>query len=92
MAERKLKRRRSQSPIPRSIHQSGDHASLTFQGSYNDVGRDQNNTYIGTYLGGKGYLAQSRQILTELRVAASQQAIDQSVGRIAGAHALVRLF
>ena len=30
-----------------SIHQSGDHASITIQGSYNEVGRDQYITNVG---------------------------------------------
>ena len=57
MADNRLKRifYRSQSPSPKpqpSIHQSGDNATITIQGSFNDVGRDQNNiTYI-TNLGG----------------------------------------
>ena len=30
-----------------SIHQSGPHASITIQGPYNDVGRDQYETFVG---------------------------------------------
>ena len=49
---RNLFKSRSRSPKPRpSIHQSGDNATITIRGSYNDVGRDQNITYI-TNLGG----------------------------------------
>ena len=49
-------------PTARSIHQSGDHASVTIQGSYFDVGGDQNfNTYIDTYFGGKLYLTKSKK-------------------------------
>ena len=50
--KRKFSRSRSRSPTPRpSIQQSGDNATITIQGPYNDVGRDQNITYI-THLGG----------------------------------------
>lgn len=76
-------------PTERLIHQSGNHSSITIQGSYNDVGRDQNNnTYnIGTYLGGESNRAQSKRSLTELFISASHQTIDESVVR----HALVSL-
>ena len=48
----------SRSPSPRpSIHQSGDNTTMTIQG-YNDVGRDQINTYI---LGGATSIIQSKQ-------------------------------
>ena len=33
-----------------SIHQSGDHASIIIQGSYNEVGRDQYITNVGRKL------------------------------------------
>ena len=57
--KRKLSKSRSPSPKPRpSIHQSGDNATITIQGSYHDVGRDQINTYI---LGGASSIIQSKQ-------------------------------
>ena len=48
---RKLKRKfsgsHSRSPTPRpSIHQSGDNANITIQGSFIDIGRDQNITNV----------------------------------------------
>ena len=63
MADNKLKRKFSRSHSPSSkprpsIHQSGSNATITIQGSYNDVGRDQNNTYI---LGGASSIIQSEQ-------------------------------
>lgn len=69
-----------------SIHQSGDYASITVQGPYNDVGRDQHITYIGgeLCLVPFGYISRSC-------LAASPQIIEQGMERIAGAHALVRL-
>lgn len=47
IAEGSLSQNRSQSlqPWP-SIQQTGDYSNITVQGSYNDVGRDQYNTYI----------------------------------------------
>ena len=65
MADHKLKRKFSRShslsPKPRpSIHQSGDNATITIQGSYNDVGRDQINTNI-TNLGGASSVILSKQ-------------------------------
>ena len=41
----------SRSPEQPSIHQWGDNATITIQGSYNDVGGDQNITNI-TNIGG----------------------------------------
>ena len=56
---------RARSPRPRpSINQSGPNATITIQGSYNDVGRDQ-ITYI-TNLGGTVSIIQSKQNLTRL--------------------------
>ena len=57
MTDQILSRKRPQSPVPQpSIHQSGDNASVTVHGPYNDVRGDQ-NTYI-THLGGKLRLVQ----------------------------------
>ena len=66
MADNKLKRKfsRSHSPSPKprpSIHQSGDNATITIQGSYNDVGRDQINI---TNFGGASSVILSKQNLT----------------------------
>ena len=53
----------SRSPERPSIHQSGDNATITIQGSYNDVGGNQNITNI-TNIGGTLWLIQSKQNLT----------------------------
>ena len=47
----------------RSIHQSGPNATFTVQGTYNDVGRDQNIINV-TYSGGTLRIIQPEQILT----------------------------
>ena len=45
------------------IHQSGPNATITIQGSYNDVGRDQHITN-GVNFGGALWIVQSKQNLT----------------------------
>ena len=47
----------------RSIHQLGPNATFTVQGTYNDVGRDQNIINV-TYSGGTLRIIQPEQILT----------------------------
>lgn len=74
-------------PTELAIHQSGNSASVTIQGPYNDVGRDQNNTYIG----GKLCLVPFESISRSC-IAATQRTIDRSVGCIVAVHALVRLY
>ena len=63
--QRKLKRKfsGSHSRLPPSIHQSGPNATITIQGSYNDVGRDQNITNVINF-GGTLWFIQSKQNLT----------------------------
>ena len=65
---RKLKGKfsRSHSRSRPSINQSGPNATITIQGSYNDVGRDQHITNITnvTNIGGTLWIIQSKQNLT----------------------------
>ena len=57
----KFSRSRSRSSNPRpSIHQSGDNATITIQGPYNDVGGNQINI---TNLGGTSLIILSKQNL-----------------------------
>ena len=64
--QRKLKRKfsGSHSSSPPSIHQSGPNANVTIQGSYNDVGRDQNIITNVINFGGTLWFIQSKQNLT----------------------------
>ena len=82
---RKLKGKfsRSHSRSQPSIHQSGPNATITIQGSYNDVGRDQNITYI-TNLGGTLWIIQSKQNLT-------RQWLEQNMTRYVYFHSWSKL-